>query len=84
NLIFGAVIDPKIGDDIRITVIATGFDRAGVASRMLRKRSARVNASETKMNARNSATKNAELQPANFNPEDLDIPTFLRKRVGKE
>ena len=25
NLIFGAVIDPNMGDDIRITVIATGF-----------------------------------------------------------
>ncbi|MGB9897963.1 cell division protein FtsZ, partial [Thermanaerothrix sp.] len=27
NLIFGAVIDPNMGDEIRITVIATGFDR---------------------------------------------------------
>jgi cell division protein FtsZ len=27
NLIFGAVIDPNLGDEIRITVIATGFDR---------------------------------------------------------
>lgn len=26
NLIFGAVIDEKLGDEIRITVIATGFD----------------------------------------------------------
>jgi hypothetical protein len=25
----------------------------------------------------------AEMQPANLNLEDLDIPTFLRKRVGK-
>jgi cell division protein FtsZ len=31
NLIFGAVIDPNMGDEIRITVIATGFDRTGVA-----------------------------------------------------
>src|SRR5574340_16345 len=30
NLIFGAVIDPNMGDQIRITVIATGFDRAGM------------------------------------------------------
>ena len=30
NLIFGAVIDPKLGEEIRITVIATGFDRTGV------------------------------------------------------
>jgi cell division protein FtsZ len=30
NLIFGAVIDQNMGDEIRITVIATGFDRTGV------------------------------------------------------
>jgi cell division protein FtsZ len=36
NLIFGAVIDPSMGDDIRITVIATGFESAGVGSRMQR------------------------------------------------
>jgi cell division protein FtsZ len=27
NLIFGAVLDPNMGDEIRVTVIATGFDR---------------------------------------------------------
>lgn len=27
NIIFGAVIDPSIGDDISITVVATGFDQ---------------------------------------------------------
>ncbi len=29
NLIFGAVIDPNMGDELRITVIATGFEQAG-------------------------------------------------------
>ena len=29
NLIFGAVIDPELHDEIRITVIATGFDQRG-------------------------------------------------------
>jgi cell division protein FtsZ len=28
NIIFGSVVDPNIGDDVRITVIATGFDSA--------------------------------------------------------
>ena len=27
NIIFGAVIDPSVGDDIHITVVATGFDK---------------------------------------------------------
>ncbi len=33
NIIFGSVVDPNIGDDVRITVIATGFDqpREGVS-----------------------------------------------------
>jgi cell division protein FtsZ len=35
NMIFGAVIDPNMGDEIRITVIATGFERAGIPRRMV-------------------------------------------------
>jgi cell division protein FtsZ len=35
NLIFGAVIDPDMGDEIRCTVIATGFERTGVPRRAL-------------------------------------------------
>ena len=29
NVIFGAVIDPNMSDELRVTVIATGFDRTG-------------------------------------------------------
>ena len=32
NIIFGAVIDPRMEGQIKITVIATGFDRAGTAA----------------------------------------------------
>ncbi len=35
NMIFGAVIDPEMGDEIRCTVIATGFERTGVPRRAL-------------------------------------------------
>jgi cell division protein FtsZ len=33
NIIFGAVVDPSLGDEVRVTVIATGFDgpRSGEA-----------------------------------------------------
>ncbi len=31
NIIFGAVIDEGMGDEIRVTLIATGFDKASVA-----------------------------------------------------
>jgi cell division protein FtsZ len=33
NLIFGAVIDPTMKDQVRITVIATGFERTGMPDR---------------------------------------------------
>jgi cell division protein FtsZ len=40
NMIFGAVIDPNMGDEIRITVIATGFERAGMPRRIVEQRPA--------------------------------------------
>jgi cell division protein FtsZ len=33
NLIFGAVVDPNMGDEIRITVIATGFEQPAAQAR---------------------------------------------------
>ena len=35
NMIFGAVIDPNMGDEIRVTVIATGFERGGLPRRVM-------------------------------------------------
>ena len=34
NLIFGAVIDPNMGDEIRITVIATGFEKPAMTRKL--------------------------------------------------
>jgi cell division protein FtsZ len=84
NLIFGAVVDPSLGDELRITVIATGFERTGIPRRLLEKSSEpRVNESaqipepsEVVANSSNPSV----FQPRTFNTEDLDIPTFLRNR----
>jgi cell division protein FtsZ len=84
NLIFGAVIDPEMGDEVRITVIATGFDRTGIPRRVLRKRQAQTKPRKgnTEPLPLDPASPNGILEPAAFNVEDLDIPTFLRKRVN--
>ena len=84
NLIFGAVIDPEMDDKVRITVIATGFDRKGMPRRMLRT-APRQQAQGQQQTATqvSSQVNEDDLQPAVFNTQDLDIPTFLRKRVGK-
>ncbi len=89
NLIFGAVIDPNMGDEVRITVIATGFERAGAPRRIvdptparpeIKKHHETVEQSREIPSAPASKATN-EFQPRTFNTEDLDIPTFLRNRI---
>jgi cell division protein FtsZ len=84
NLIFGAVIDPNMKDEVRITVIATGFERTGVPRRVTeqpvietRERSANINANVSVGAA--VAPTPQDYRARVFNTEDLDIPAFLRK-----
>jgi cell division protein FtsZ len=72
NIIFGAVIDDSLGDDIRVTLIATGFDHgrggpprrgpAGVAQP--RDRGPRID--------------DRQRSSLEISDDDLDIPPFLR------
>jgi cell division protein FtsZ len=77
NLIFGAVIDPSMGEEIRVTVIATGFERTGLPRNIMERRRAPRDVS-TSIQPQNDQE---EFQPRSLNTEDLDIPTFLRNRV---
>jgi cell division protein FtsZ len=85
NLIFGAVIDPHMGDELRITVIATGFERTGVPRRLIETPASRMETPSTRIAESveypASSSKQTDFQPRTFNTEDLDIPTFLRNRV---
>lgn len=85
NLIFGAVIDPHMGDELRITVIATGFERTGVPRRLIETPASRMETPSTRIAESVeypvSSSKQTDFQPRTFNTEDLDIPTFLRNRV---
>jgi len=88
-MIFGAVIEPDMGDEIRITVIATGFERSGMPRRIAtnnhsvlrdQKSNTRTLESVSVEASSGPAAKNDEFKPKTFNTEDLDIPTFLRNR----
>jgi len=57
NIIFGAIIDEKMKDEVEITVIATGFDQ----------------------NKEEEKEKISEISDS-FSFDDLDVPTFLRKK----
>jgi cell division protein FtsZ len=87
NLIFGAVVDPDMGEELRVTVIATGFDTSNNIRRM--ERTPRTNTSErTKQTRQNemadqpivSQPATTEYQRQVLNTDDLDIPAFLRRR----
>ena len=85
NLIFGAVIDPSLSDELRITVIATGFERTGIPRRLLEKPgTGRENKPSLILENSEVAANTGrpgDFQPRTFNTEDLDIPTFLRNRT---
>jgi len=84
NMIFGAVIDPTLTDEIHVTVIATGFEHSGMPRRITPRPVART--IDGKLITRQPETvsvaalqeQNSEFQPRIFNTDDLDIPTFLR------
>ena len=92
NLIFGAVIDPDMGDDVRITVIATGFDRAnGVPT--VRKPVTSVNDENRKPAfqmstdpVRGTSVSNPvnEFAPVKVDTRKLDLPTFLRIHLDEK
>jgi cell division protein FtsZ len=85
NLIFGAVIDPSLSDELRITVIATGFDRTGIPRRLLEKSGTGRENMPSQVLENSEVVANTgrpgDFQPRTFNTEDLDIPTFLRNRT---
>lgn len=74
NLIFGAVIDPDMGENLRITVIATGFETSGIPRSIMERAARHREPNEVQR-------EQEEFQPRTLNTEDLDIPTFLRNRV---
>jgi len=81
NLIFGAVIDPNMGDEIRVTVIATGFERTGMPRNIMERARPRTESAPVQQQAEAPVPSAEEFVPRSINTEDLDIPTFLRNRV---
>lgn len=76
NIIFGATIDDRLTDQIRITVIATGFEQQPNIYGHLA-----PPALPTPKKSEPGETKKEETPKENlFGDETYDIPTFLRRR----
>ena len=89
NVIFGAVIDEAMGDEIRITVIATRFDQTQMRRQMLQRndtglfetaaRQARPPEHRERLPERIEEPAAPELVPR-FAPGNLEVPAFLRRK----
>ncbi|MEI3392270.1 MAG: cell division protein FtsZ [Clostridia bacterium] len=80
NIIFGTVIDPEMQDEIKITVIATGFDQPDDTKSPLLDSLGVGNASKPWEKKVSSIPSSQDLGTSQ---NDLDIPSFLRKNKNK-
>ncbi|MHB1539304.1 MAG: cell division protein FtsZ [Solirubrobacteraceae bacterium] len=76
NIIFGAVIDEGMGDEVRVTVIGTGFDHrvGGVRSSVRSERRER----EERAASRRPRMDERQLSSLEISDEEIDVPPFLR------
>jgi cell division protein FtsZ len=92
NLIFGAVIDESMGENLRITLIATGFEGQSLSASASKAEpqerhvpqqrplpSMLVNETEHSAEEQRQNAETYEF-PTRINTDDLDVPAFLRKR----
>ena len=77
NIIFGTVIDPEMNDEIKITVIATGFEQQDEM------KTARLDSISTSKPWEKKVSSIPSNQDLNSSQNDLDIPSFLRKNKNK-
>ncbi len=93
NIIFGAVIDDTLDEELRITLIATGFESAAKRKPYVASQRPVREVDSSKMiafpqqkvretNHREKQQPPPRPEPA-YDPEDLEVPTFLRKRMQK-
>ena len=89
NLIFGAVIDPELNDEVKITVLATGFEKLTPKEKEVKTvEVANVKNEKTIQTTEKPASRNIEDTVYNADPvieeveseEPVEIPAFLRNR----
>lgn len=103
KIIFGTSIDPNLQDEIKITVVATGFTKEKddeifadsdkntnyFANTSFRQQQREKDYSKPKYNNQNNQGSQptpsySEPKPEQKEPEQLDIPAFLRKRMQED
>ncbi len=87
NIIFGAVIDDAYTGQVKCTVIATGFDEKkdsptmSAAAPML-KSIPQLRKAESARFVEKTDDSVIKLGSTQLNEEELEVPTFMRKKIG--
>ena len=82
NIIFGAVIDESMGDEVRITVIATGFGESASRPAPIRAARARIEPSE-ELRGNEVAPDGRPIRRLGLREVDeyeLEVPTWQRRQ----
>jgi cell division protein FtsZ len=82
NIIFGSVIDDGLADEVRVTVIATGFDRSRASGRSVLFDVERPSRGESRERSgprrRDVVMDDNQRSSLEISDDDIDIPPFLR------
>lgn len=83
NIIVGAVIDENLNEEVRITVIATGFESENnkIANTIIEEQKKSQVQQVVKQEPEVAVdVKEPEISSNNYESDDLDIPVFLRRQ----
>jgi cell division protein FtsZ len=78
NIIFGAVIDDMLDDELRVTVIATGFDKRGVGAADPPAFSAEPSPRGRSATRRTPIMDDRQRNSLEIPDDEIDIPSFLK------
>jgi cell division protein FtsZ len=78
NIIFGAVLDERLNNEMKITVIATGFEKAAVGMEPVRQYTTGQQ-NDGRFGAGAGATTNAHSE--GIRRDDITVPAFIRKKA---
>ena len=78
NIIFGTVIDDEMGDEVRVTVIAAGFDRWDSASAQSARPSVRAVPDPKPSSTLKDLFADEPAGSGGDGDDDFDVPAFLK------
>jgi cell division protein FtsZ len=81
NIIFGAVIDESMRDEMKITVIATGFDKESADAGLVPNPNVMPAAQPRYMPRTDELPQSRSRAAGDVRVEDLDVPAFIRKKA---